>query len=136
MEKLGKRSRVIDASITNRIQEMQERITGAEHTTENIDTGDFKFLSAPGADPLPQGSKPKQRQRRASLQGVKTAFEWDHHRCSEELTRNPQDTGAKKLPGTGTFPFLLVPGAGPLPQGSIPRWCHKRASLPRVQTGL
>jgi predicted nucleic acid-binding Zn-ribbon protein len=28
----------IDASITNRIQEIEERISGAEHTIENIDT--------------------------------------------------------------------------------------------------
>ena len=35
LENLGKRSGVIDASITNRIQEIEERISGAE---ENIDT--------------------------------------------------------------------------------------------------
>ena len=35
---LGKRSGVIDISITNRIQEIQKRITGAEDTTENIDS--------------------------------------------------------------------------------------------------
>jgi len=34
-ENLGKRSRVIDASITNRIQETEERILGAE---DSIDT--------------------------------------------------------------------------------------------------
>jgi wobble nucleotide-excising tRNase len=38
LENLGKRSGVIDASITNRIQEIEERISGAEDTTENIDT--------------------------------------------------------------------------------------------------
>ena len=38
LENLGKRSRVIDASITNRIQETEERISGAEDTIENIDT--------------------------------------------------------------------------------------------------
>jgi prefoldin subunit 5 len=38
LENLGKRSGVIDASITNRIQEIEERISGVEHTTENIDT--------------------------------------------------------------------------------------------------
>jgi prefoldin subunit 5 len=37
IENLGKRSGVIDASITNRIQEI-ERISGAEDTIENIDT--------------------------------------------------------------------------------------------------
>ena len=35
---LGKRSGVIDASITNRIQEIERRISGAEDTKENIDT--------------------------------------------------------------------------------------------------
>jgi septation ring formation regulator EzrA len=38
IENLGKRSGIIDASITKRIQEIQERISGAEDTTENIDT--------------------------------------------------------------------------------------------------
>jgi hypothetical protein len=38
LENLGKRSGVIDASITNRIQEIEERISGAEDTKENIDT--------------------------------------------------------------------------------------------------
>jgi DNA repair ATPase RecN len=34
----GKRSGVIDASIINRIQEIEERISGAEDTIENIGT--------------------------------------------------------------------------------------------------
>ena len=38
MENLGKRAGVTDASITNRIQEMEERISGIEDTIENIDT--------------------------------------------------------------------------------------------------
>jgi hypothetical protein len=38
IENLGKRSEVIDASITNRIQEIEERISGAEDTIETIDT--------------------------------------------------------------------------------------------------
>ena len=37
IENLGKRSESIDASITNRIQEIEERISGAEDTIENID---------------------------------------------------------------------------------------------------
>jgi uncharacterized coiled-coil protein SlyX len=39
-ENLGKRSGVIDASTTSRIQELEERISGAEDTIENIDTTD------------------------------------------------------------------------------------------------
>jgi hypothetical protein len=35
LENLGKRSGVIDASITNRIQEIKERISGAENIIEN-----------------------------------------------------------------------------------------------------
>jgi hypothetical protein len=38
LENLRKRSGVIDASIINRIQEIEERISGAEDTLENIDT--------------------------------------------------------------------------------------------------
>jgi hypothetical protein len=38
IENLGKRSRVIDVSIPNRIQEKEERISGTEDTIENIDT--------------------------------------------------------------------------------------------------
>ena len=38
IKSLGKRSGVIDASIINRIQEIEERISGAEDTIENIDT--------------------------------------------------------------------------------------------------
>ena len=36
LENTGKRSEVIDASITNRIQKIEERISGAEDTLENI----------------------------------------------------------------------------------------------------
>jgi predicted nucleic acid-binding Zn-ribbon protein len=38
LENLGKRSGVIDASTTKRIQEIEERISGGEDTIENIDT--------------------------------------------------------------------------------------------------
>ena len=38
LENLGKRSGAIDTSITNRIQEIEEKISGAEDTLENIDT--------------------------------------------------------------------------------------------------
>jgi uncharacterized coiled-coil protein SlyX len=38
IEKLGKISEIIDASITNRIQEIEERISGADNTIESIDT--------------------------------------------------------------------------------------------------
>ena len=35
---LGKKSGTIDVSISNRIQEIEEKISGAEDTIENIDT--------------------------------------------------------------------------------------------------
>jgi hypothetical protein len=38
LENLGKRSGITDASITNRIQEIEEIISGAENTIENTDT--------------------------------------------------------------------------------------------------
>jgi hypothetical protein len=38
IENLRKRSGVINASITNRIQEIEERISGTGDTIENIDT--------------------------------------------------------------------------------------------------
>ena len=38
IENLGKKSGAIDASITNRIQEIEERLSGAEDIIENIDT--------------------------------------------------------------------------------------------------
>ena len=37
-ENLEKRSRAKDTSTTNRIQEIEEKISGAEDTIENIDT--------------------------------------------------------------------------------------------------
>jgi hypothetical protein len=38
IENLEKRTGVIDTSITKRIQEIEERTSGAEDTIENIDT--------------------------------------------------------------------------------------------------
>ena len=37
IENLGKKSGTIDVSISNRIQEMEERISGAEDSIENMD---------------------------------------------------------------------------------------------------
>ena len=38
MENLGKRTETTDASITNRIQEMEEKMSDLEYTIEEIDT--------------------------------------------------------------------------------------------------
>jgi hypothetical protein len=38
MENLGNRSGITDVSITNRIQEIEERILGVKDTVEEIDT--------------------------------------------------------------------------------------------------
>ena len=44
IENLGKRSRVIDASITKRIQEIEERISGTEDTKETTLTQQLKKM--------------------------------------------------------------------------------------------
>ena len=44
LENLGKRSGIIDTSITNRIQEIEERISGAEDTIGNINKTESKKL--------------------------------------------------------------------------------------------
>jgi predicted nucleic acid-binding Zn-ribbon protein len=46
IETLGKKSGVTDASITNRIKEIEERISGAEDTIENIDRTIKKLKNA------------------------------------------------------------------------------------------
>ena len=46
LENLGKRSGIIDASIPNRIQEIEERISGAEDSIENIGTQSKKIQKA------------------------------------------------------------------------------------------
>ena len=38
MDNIGKRSEATDTSITNRIQEIEERISGVEDTIENVNT--------------------------------------------------------------------------------------------------
>jgi methyl-accepting chemotaxis protein len=43
IENLGKKSGAIDAYITNRIQDVEERITGAEDIIENINTTSKKM---------------------------------------------------------------------------------------------
>ena len=49
IETLGKKSGTIDASISNRIQEMEERISGAEDSLENISTTIKKIQNAKGS---------------------------------------------------------------------------------------
>ena len=46
IETLGKKSGTIDASISNRIQEMEERISGAEDSIENIGKQSKKMQNA------------------------------------------------------------------------------------------
>jgi hypothetical protein len=46
IETLGKRSGAIDASITNRIQDTEERISGVEDSRENMDTTIKKMQNA------------------------------------------------------------------------------------------
>ena len=56
LENLGKRSGVIDASITNRIKEIEERISGAEDSIENMDT------------PIKENAKSKNKDRNYTLE--------------------------------------------------------------------
>jgi hypothetical protein len=44
IEILGKKSGAIDANISNRIQEMEERISGGEDSTENMDLFAFRIF--------------------------------------------------------------------------------------------
>ena len=55
-ENLGKRSGDKDASIINRIQETEERITGAEDTIENIDTTIRQCEMQKGTNPKHPGN--------------------------------------------------------------------------------
>ena len=43
MENLEKRQGITDVSVTNRIQEIEERISGVENTLEETDTADKKI---------------------------------------------------------------------------------------------
>jgi ppGpp synthetase/RelA/SpoT-type nucleotidyltranferase len=49
IEILGKKSGAIDGSITNRMQEMEERISGAEDSIENIDATIKKMQNTKGS---------------------------------------------------------------------------------------
>jgi hypothetical protein len=42
MDHLGRRSEATDTSITNRIQEIEKRISGIEDTIENINSKKYK----------------------------------------------------------------------------------------------
>ena len=56
IENLGKRSEVIDASIINRIQEMAERISGAEDTIGNRHNSQRKCKVQKGPNPKHPGN--------------------------------------------------------------------------------
>ena len=67
LENLGKRSGVIDTSITNRIQGLEERISGAEDTIENIDTTlkeNAKSSTPPPKKTIPEIQHTMRRPRR------------------------------------------------------------------------
>ena len=66
IENLGYRSGTIEASLTNRIQRIEERISGREDTIENIDTQSKKMqntkapnLILPGNTGNNEKTKPK-----------------------------------------------------------------------------
>jgi hypothetical protein len=73
-----------------------------------------------GAAFLPQGSIPKLCLERVRSLKYRQACEYrkDHHGYSEEPSEPSEPSGHSNL---GAFLFLSVPGADPLPQGSIPK---------------
>ena len=56
MDNLGKRSGATDASTTNTIQEMEERILGIEDTIEDIDIYRSKKIQSEKKNPKPKHS--------------------------------------------------------------------------------
>ena len=56
IENLGKKSGAMDVRITNRIQETEERISGAEDTIENIDTTIRQCEMQKGTNPKHPGN--------------------------------------------------------------------------------
>ena len=56
MENLGKRSGITDVSITNRIQEIEERISGVEDTVEEMDTTVKKIQNIKTPNPKHPGN--------------------------------------------------------------------------------
>jgi hypothetical protein len=60
IENVGKSSRVIDASIPNRIQEIQEIISGAEDTIETLTQQSMKIQNTKSS--LPKSSRKSRTQ--------------------------------------------------------------------------
>ena len=56
MKNLGKRSEITDVSITNRIQEIEERISGVEDTVEEMDTTVKKIQNIKTPNPKHSGN--------------------------------------------------------------------------------
>jgi predicted nucleic acid-binding Zn-ribbon protein len=56
IENLGKRPGVIDANITNRIKEIEGRISGGEDTIENIDNSQSKCKMQKAPNPKQPGN--------------------------------------------------------------------------------
>ena len=81
IEDLGKKSRVIDASINNRIQETEKRISGAEDNIENIYTTvkkckmqkvlDPKHPGNPGHNNRTKAKDYKYRKKRTNISSLK-----------------------------------------------------------------
>jgi chromosome segregation ATPase len=90
IENLGKRLGVIDASIINRIQEIEERISGAEDTIENIDTTVKE--NAKCKKPLNQNIQ--DTMRRPNLRIIDIEESEDSQRASKYLQQNYR----RKLP--------------------------------------
>jgi seryl-tRNA synthetase len=59
IENLGKKSGAKDESITNRIQEIEEKISGAEDSTENIDKTIKKYVKCKKVPKLKHPENPE-----------------------------------------------------------------------------
>ena len=101
----------------------------------------FWFPSAPGADPVPQLSKPKFLWERAGLPGVLTHLRAQvrpplllKYSAQEGPSWSPQDTGTEEQPETRCFQNLSASGADLVPQLSIPKSHQERTGLPGVLT--
>ena len=85
-------------------------------TKELPGTGDFQFLSAPRADPVPQSYIHKYCQERAGLPGVPTHLQAQVRKLllfkfltQEGPSQNHEDTGAKDQLGAEPFWSLSTP---------------------------
>ena len=93
IETLGKKSGTIDASIINRIQEMEERISGAEDSIENRDTGN---LTPPGPAAGNHRCEHQQQNTRDGRENLRCRrFHRDHGHNNQRKCKMQKDPNSK-----------------------------------------